>query len=202
MDNESATATEGIPVEENVSPDWPYTSDDPTVPPDEATEPKWIGYASRLRKYSEEHLESLQRDDSLQGEDLWMDFTTMFSEVAFSHLPSPSCQDWRKLLTSRGVYVRKSRGLQISTALLACAKQAHFSPCQGKVTGRAVGEENTDGILTSSVGVVEGPLREPDMNNGVGQEKSRQICTVLQHSDENHSGSTSSYNSSLGLSGL
>jgi hypothetical protein len=126
MDNDSATGAGGTPVGENISPDWPYMSDDPKVPAEDAAEPEWTEYESRLRKYSEERLESLQREDSLQGEELWMDFTTTFSEVAFPHLPSPSCQDWRKLFSSRGVYVKKWRGLQISTALLACAKQAHF----------------------------------------------------------------------------
>ena len=83
------------------------------------------------------------RDPSLRSEDLWIDFTTVFSEAGFSRLTSVSCQEWRRLLTSRGVYVKRSRELRIADALLACAMQAEFMPCTDSAIATGVAHERT-----------------------------------------------------------
>jgi hypothetical protein len=88
----------------------------------------------RFHAYADKRLQSLQCEAILRGDDLWMDFTTRFSERDFAYLSPQTCQDLREILTARGVYLRKARGLQIYTSLLSRAKQAIYVPCSNETS--------------------------------------------------------------------
>jgi hypothetical protein len=86
MENNGAMNTGVVSDGENISPDWPYSSDDPRRPTEGGSELQRSEYLSRLQIYSDERLESIHREGALQEEELWMDFTTIFLEAAFSCL--------------------------------------------------------------------------------------------------------------------
>jgi hypothetical protein len=202
MDDDGATGSGAVPVRDNVSRDWPYDSDDPKPPPGNASQTVWTEYAAKLKSYSSERIESIVRDSSLRSEDLWIDFTTVFSEAAFSRLTSVSCHDWRKLLTSRGVYVRRSRGLRIADALLECAMQTEFVPCADSAIATEAAYERS--VHPQSPGShptgADADVQEQEEISGAAQES---ISKNPQPSTATYNGaSTGGYNSSLGLSGL
>ena len=145
------------------------------------------------------------RDPSLCSEDLWIDFTTVFSEAGFSRLTSVSCQEWRRLLTSRGVYVKRSSELRIADALLACAMQAEFVPCTDSAIATGVAHERTlhHQSPEANPSGADADAQEPEDISGAAHESLSKNDNLPQPSTPTYNGaSTGGYNSSLGLSGL
>lgn len=152
-------------------------TEDPTPPLCDATEEAKQKYRSDLVAYSKEMLECLSELKDMNGENLWLEFITIFRREAIEWLPASHKTKWIDLLRSRGVKLKKGRNLRKQAALLNCLNCSNFAELQGSAkevstdySNATASQEFADGAQnTQSKGTKDFKVdnREPNANTGV-----------------------------------
>ena len=104
-----------------------YSIGDPDPLPEEATSAQRREWTKTVKDYAAEMLNAY-KETYLQGEEMWIEFTTTFREHTIEALPSRLHLEWIEFLRSRGVYVRRDRGFPKVQALIECLRQDTFTP--------------------------------------------------------------------------
>lgn len=104
----------------------PEDHDDPSPPGESCTQEEMIEYREEVASYSRSMLECFEQDSRLMDEEPRIDFTSTFRKETIRVLTASQKSKWIALLRSRGVFVRKERGISRNKALVDCLEANSF----------------------------------------------------------------------------
>lgn len=107
---------------------------DPAPPPEGADRELVKAYEEDVRNYSTEMWECLMANKALREEELWIDFTCTFRKASIKAMSSTQQVKWVDFLRSRGVKVRKQRGLSRANALTECLTADTFPRLEPEIS--------------------------------------------------------------------
>ena len=92
-----------------------------------ATEEEKKEYEMKIRLYCQEMLRSFLKCN-MEGEQLWVEFCSSFRRHTLEYLDKDQSLLLVELLTEKGIFINRRRGLSRIRALIKCSEQEEFIP--------------------------------------------------------------------------
>ena len=100
---------------------------DPEPLPESSTPEETKRYNEEVKEYCTEMYEWFC-DSKFEGEALWIELTTTFRSHTIKNMTKTMLLNWIEFLISRGVYVKRGKGIRRDSALIECLQSDSFVP--------------------------------------------------------------------------